>query len=113
LVSIGLHEDQTTVFCRTNNDIIFKENIWFANKIGMQAFNDILIYDYYWRLLRNDKIRSIKDILANNIQENEIPGVIFHMLNFQKKIPLSLLKRGLISKSLMAVSFLIWKIKSR
>ena len=32
LVSIGLHEDQTTVFCRNNEDVIVKENIHFAYK---------------------------------------------------------------------------------
>jgi glycosyltransferase involved in cell wall biosynthesis len=59
LVSIGLHEDQTTVFCRNNEDVIVKENIHFAHKLGNSAFSDILIYDYYWRLLRNYNIRSV------------------------------------------------------
>jgi hypothetical protein len=59
LVSIGLHEDQTTVFCRNNEDVIVKENIHFAFKLGNKAFSDILIYDYYWRLLRNSFSRGL------------------------------------------------------
>lgn len=112
LVSIGLHEDQTTVFCRTNADIIFKENIWFAGKIEKDAFSDLLIYDYYWRLLRNYKIRSIEDIQSNKVLASEIPGVILHMLQLQKKLPLSLLRNGLFSKVFMTISYSLWKAKN-
>jgi hypothetical protein len=110
LVSIGLHEDQTTVFCRLHADIIFRENIWFAGKIGAAAFRDILIFDYYWRLLRNDNIRSMQDIEVNKLKPDEVPPVIVYMLNFQKKFKLSLLKKGMISKSLMSLCYLRWRI---
>ena len=84
LVSIGIHEDQTTAFCRANNDIIFKENIWFAGKIETEAFRDIKLYDYYWRLLRNYRIRTLEDMAANGVQPNEVPDVIQKMLQFQQ-----------------------------
>jgi glycosyltransferase involved in cell wall biosynthesis len=106
LVSIGLHEDQTTVFCRNNEDVIIKENIWFATKMGNKAFKDIFIYDYYWRLLRNYKIRSVKDITITGVSENTILPVILHMLGLQKYFPLSILKMGAISKSLMFFNYL-------
>lgn len=112
LVSIGLHEDQTTVFCRTNSDIIFKENIWFAGKLEPGAFGDILIYDYYWRLLRNYRIRTIGDIEANGVEREEIPPVILHMLSFQKKLPTGLLKVGAFSKMVMTLSYSSWRIKN-
>jgi hypothetical protein len=107
LVSIGLHEDQTTVFCRNNEDVIIKENIWFASKIGNKAFKDILIYDYYWRLLRNYKIRSVIDITITGVEEQSILPVIHHMLWLQKNIPLSILKMGMISKALMFFNYLL------
>jgi glycosyltransferase involved in cell wall biosynthesis len=107
LVSIGLHEDQTTVFCRNNEDVIIKENIWFATKIGNKAFKDILIYDYYWRLLRNYKIRSVIDITITGVEEQSILPVIHHMLWLQKNIPLSILKMGMISKALMFFNYLL------
>ena len=106
LVSIGLHEDQTTVFCRNNEDVIIKENIWFAGKIGRKAFKDMLIYDYYWRLLRNYKIRSIQDITVTGVNEQTILPVIHHMLALQQNMPLSLLKMGVLSKTLMFFNFL-------
>lgn len=109
LVSIGLHEDQTTVFCRNHADIIFKENIWFAGKIGEGAFKDILIYDYYWRLLRNGGIRSMQDIIANGVQEPEVPGIILHMLKHQRKLSLAALQNGWYSKGQMAISYYTWR----
>ena len=106
LVSIGLHEDQTTVFCRNNEDVIVKENIWFAHKLGNAAFNDVLIYDYYWRLLRNYSVRSIADLNAMGVEDAKILWVIRKMLNVQMKFPLSLLKIGPISKLLMFSCYL-------
>jgi glycosyltransferase involved in cell wall biosynthesis len=110
LVSIGLHEDQTTVFCRTNSDIIFKENIWFAKKLGVSAFYDSKIFDYYWRLLRNYHIRSTEDFGANNVEINDVPVVILHMLRLQKKVSLMLLKIGPFSKFLMFLNFSCWRM---
>jgi glycosyltransferase involved in cell wall biosynthesis len=112
LVSIGLHPDQATEFVQKNKDILFKENIWFGKKIGDQAFRDIKLYDYYWRLLRNHHIRNIGDFLVNNVGVNEIPNVIKQMLSFQKKIPLSVLKLGVLSKPFMALSYAIWRLKT-
>ena len=92
LVSIGLHQDQTTVFCRTNDDIILKENILFAKKLEPEAFNDILIYDYYWRLLRNYKIRNEEDLFPSGITKNDIPEVIKNMLQLQSRFSLNIIK---------------------
>lgn len=106
LVSIGLHEDQTTVFCRNNEDVIVKENIHFAHKLGNKAFGDILIYDYYWRLLRNYKIRSIDTLIAYQVVPEKILPVIHWMLQSQIRFPSALLKFGPCSKILMTLNYL-------
>lgn len=106
LVSIGLHADQTTEFVRSNDHIILKENILFAAKLEKTAFNDILIYDYFWRLLRNFKVRNVSDIEKTGVDKNKIPKVIEHMLGLQKKIAKSLLQFGVTSKLLMTLSYI-------
>lgn len=106
LVSIGLHEDQTTVFCRNNEDVIVKENIHFAFKLGNKAFSDILIYDYYWRLLRNYKIRSIDTLISYGVVPDQLLPVIHSMLQAQLRFPLSLLNFGPFSKCLMTLNYL-------
>ena len=105
LVTIGLHKDQTTEFCRDNEDIMFRENIWFANKIGSSAFRDIMIYDYYWRLLRNHGIRNMNDFCANKLDPQEIPDIVYSMLKWQSHIPFLLLRFGTTSKLFMTVSY--------
>jgi len=106
LVSIGLHEDQTTVFCRNNEDVIVKENIWFAHKMGEDAFKDIFIFDYYWRLLRNYKIRFIADLNAMGVEDHKIVPVIRQMIAAQQKIPLKALRFGPLSKILMTACYI-------
>ena len=113
LVNIGLHEDQTTVFCRENSDIIFKENILYAAKLKPTTFSDILIYDYYWRLLRNYNIRSIIDFTANGVQPDQIPTVIKHILATQTKWSLKKLRNGYFSKATMLISYLAWQMKRK
>ena len=106
LVSIGLHEDQTTVFCRNNEDVIVKENIHFAHKLGNSAFSDILIYDYYWRLLRNYNIRSVDTLHSYGVVPEKILPVIQHQLNWKMYYPIWLLKLGPFSKLLMSLNYL-------
>lgn len=106
LVNIGLHEEQTTTFVRKNDSIILKENILFAGKLGESAFKDILIYDYYWRLLRNHEVRSINDIIKSGVDEKEIPEVILHMLRLQRRISLKMLRSGFVSKPFMYINYL-------
>lgn len=111
LVSIGLHQDQMTEFCRANNHIIFKENVWFAGKLEPEAFFDIRIYDYYWRLLRNDRIRTLRDIEDRQVRREEIPSVLQHMLHLQSRFPTKVLQNGVFSKCLMTWSYLRWRSK--
>jgi glycosyltransferase involved in cell wall biosynthesis len=113
LVSIGLHGDQTTVFCRTNDDIIFRENIRFAAKVEPEAFADPVFFDYYWRLLRTYKIRSMADVEANGISAAELPQVLLHMLKAQQRITPKALGVGPISKSFMLLCYTNWRLKTR
>jgi glycosyltransferase involved in cell wall biosynthesis len=108
LVSIGLHADQATEFCRANVDIIFRENILFAGKLEPGAFRDVLIYDYYWRLLRNFRIRRAADVGSMGLEETVLPPVIRHMLHDQGKIRESWLRNGFISKPAMYLSYRKW-----
>lgn len=105
LVSIGLHADQTTVYVNDNSSIILKENILFAHKITNAAFNDIFIYDYYWRLLRNHKVKNKSQILDSGVSADLILPVIDHIISLQKKIATKFLKVGPISKILMIISY--------
>lgn len=110
LVTIGIHADQTTEYVRANNKIIFKENIQVLNKQEEPALCDIKLYDYYWRLIRNFGVTSTKQVTNFDIQPDELPESIKKMISLQNKVSPVLLKNGFFSKSLMAISYLQWRV---
>ena len=112
LVTIGIHEDQTTEYVRSNNAIILKENVYVLNKIGAHGLRRISLYDYYWRLMRNFGITSIQEVTRRGVAEESVPPVLRHMIDLQKRIPPKVLKFGAASKSLMAWSYFTWHLRS-
>ncbi|TXJ29081.1 MAG: glycosyltransferase family 2 protein [Chitinophagaceae bacterium] len=105
LVSIGLHQEQTTNFCQANSNIIVKENIIHASKLDPVVFRDIYIFDYYWRFLRNYGIKSESDIHATGVLPERVPAIIKGMLNWQRKLPGKVLRIGPLSKFLMLLNY--------
>lgn len=103
LINIGIHDTQVTKEAFRNPVIEIPENLYLLNKLGDDILKNFFVYDYYWRLFRNLGIRSIRqvELYANG---NTIPDAIKKMLQFQLKIPLSVLRKGLFSKILMLVS---------
>ncbi|HUQ96898.1 MAG TPA: glycosyltransferase family 2 protein [Chitinophagaceae bacterium] len=105
LVSIGIHEDQTTAFVKKHTSIILKENLLLAIKIKDAPFSNIALYDYYWRLLRNRNIHSFEQVEALGLDLNLIPRFIKHMISFQNRFGKRILKIGVVSKMAMAISY--------
>lgn len=110
LVTIGIHEDQTTEYVRSNNKIIFKENILVSKKLGDAALHDIELYDYYWRLIRNFHIRSLQEVEPFDVSIKDLIPAITKIILTQKHIPETILKTGIFSKSFMALSYLKWRV---
>ncbi|WP_447641530.1 MULTISPECIES: glycosyltransferase family 2 protein [Chitinophagaceae] len=106
LINIGMHPEQTTVFCNNNPEIVLRENILYSDKIPLKAFKEIELYDYFWRLIRNHKVRRLEDIYTTGVQPEQIKPIIQSMVNFQKKFSLSLLRKGIVSKSLMFLHYI-------
>ena len=105
LVSVGIHDDQTTAFVQQNKRIILKEHLLLAISQGSSLFSDIRIYDLYWRLMRNYGIRSADQLKELGIEANKLPVALKQILNFQKRLPASVLNIGVISKMLMLTSY--------
>lgn len=102
LVNIGLSGEQVTSAVQYDASIVLPESLYFLQKHGTSILKNIFVYDYYWRTLRNFKVRSAEDIL-NAGWEEEIPRPILKMIAAQKKIP-SFLLMGPMSKIFMAIS---------
>lgn len=103
IVSVGIHPSQMSNFCKKDGVIILKENVYFAFQY-VHLLKGLKVYDYYWRLLRNSKIRSISDLIRVGLNKDEIPAYIKNIVNIQKKLPAFLL-RGAFSKFFMTISY--------
>ena len=106
LIAVGLGEEQVTKQVFRNPQVEIPENLYVLNKIGVQSLQNIIVYDAYWRFVRNLKIRSIHQIRESGYQ-GPIPAVIESMIRFQFSIPKAVLKTGIFSKFFMTVHYAI------
>lgn len=80
-------------------------NLQYLNKMGVKKLINIKYYDRWWRLMRSLSLGKNEDI-SSIYNAESIPAAILIMNKFQKKIPYSLLKNGIFSKSYMFLSYL-------
>jgi glycosyltransferase involved in cell wall biosynthesis len=104
LVNIGLNEQQVTKSSSMVREVEIPEHFRILEKTGIQNLKNLLVYDAWWRLMRNLKIRDIDEIKIAGYEGN-IPEAIINLIKFQRKVPFSLLKFGPASKSLMIASY--------
>jgi glycosyltransferase involved in cell wall biosynthesis len=109
LVQIGISESQVTRSSFGNHEIEIPERFLLAEKLNPESLKDMVIYDSWWRFIRNMKIRDEKEIPENGYH-GTIPETIRSMIRFQKKIPSFILKTGLFSKLLMWIQYQMFRI---
>ena len=105
LINVGFNEDQVTKYTFNVSKVQIPENITFLNKHGISILQNIFVYDYYWRLFRNLKIRSIEEVQV--YEGLFVPNQIIELLKFQTKIPLNILNYGMMSKFFMLFSYVM------
>jgi hypothetical protein len=107
LINVGIGKDQVTKEAFRMREVEIPENFYLLNKTGIGQLKNIRVYDAWWRLMRNLNIRSTNEIkdISNEIS---IPPAITAIIDFQKKIPESILKIGVLSKFFMFISFILF-----
>jgi glycosyltransferase involved in cell wall biosynthesis len=106
LVNVGLGKDQVTQDCFRQRPIEIPENFYLLNKAGAGNLRNILVYDAWWRLMRNLEIARVEDIKEAGYG-GEIPAVILSMVAWQNKMPGSLLRIGIYSKTCMFLHYIL------
>jgi len=104
LVNIGLNFLQVTRTSALVREIEIPEHFLVLQKTGVKHLRNILVYDAWWRLLRNLRIKELNEIRGAGYT-GQVPVVILNILAFQKRFSYSLLKLGVFSKSLMVCSY--------
>lgn len=111
LVTIGMHGEQATVFCHNNPDLMLRENILYAEKRPLSSFRKIFVFDYFWRLIRNNKVKSLEDLEKIGVNKEEINLSLRDIITAQKNFTYKSLKNGFFSKTLMVKTWLSNKRK--
>lgn len=103
-VRVGISESQVTNYCINIPYVEIPEAQILISKFGTKSLRNIVIYDAWWRIFRNCKIRNEHELI--NYSNNNWPKCIFQMVRFQSKFKISVIKIGPISKMLMLISYL-------
>jgi glycosyltransferase involved in cell wall biosynthesis len=103
LINLGISSTQVTHSCLNVPGVELPEGKLLIDKYGIKPIQNILVYDAWWRIIRNTDTRS-KETLYQ--YATEWPKIIEQMVEVQQKIKPSLLKKGLISKLCMTLSYL-------
>jgi glycosyltransferase involved in cell wall biosynthesis len=105
LVNVGVSDTQVTNSCINVPSVELPEGYLLLEKHGVKALSHILVYDAWWRLLRNMKIFSMEQ-LSNYVQK-EWPPVILKMVKHLSACPSFVLNNGVTSKFAMFCSYCI------
>ncbi|MBM3914869.1 MAG: glycosyltransferase family 2 protein [Sphingomonadales bacterium] len=104
LITMGISDSQVTQSCRLNPGVEIPEMLYFYNKHGKVSAQTWIVYDAWWRIIRNLSIRNL-DQLVKYSNGQYVPNFILQIIKLQSLIPLSLLRQGLISKLVMLFSY--------
>ncbi|SCC41349.1 Glycosyltransferase involved in cell wall bisynthesis [Chitinophaga costaii] len=108
LVNVGIGEEQITQDCFRNREVEIPENYYLLQKRGVKALNNIYVYDFFWRNLRNLEIRSAADLQVSRLAV-PIPPTVLQMVRRQRWLPLPVLRMGVVSKIYMTLSYFFRK----
>jgi glycosyltransferase involved in cell wall biosynthesis len=84
---------------------LFSYSLLQLKQTGLSSLWNIARYDRWWRLIRSMKLTDAKDDIRQYTSKNNLPSVIQKMYSFQKRIPYPLIKKGVISKTAMLLSY--------
>jgi glycosyltransferase involved in cell wall biosynthesis len=106
LVNVGLGSQQVTRDCFRLRQVEIPENFYLLYKVGPRNLKNLLVYDAWWRLMRNLEVRRKEDITGSGYS-GPIPGVLLSMVAWQRLLPPGVLRVGFVSKLYMSLHYLL------
>lgn len=107
LINVGMSAGQVTNYTINKPEVELPEGLLLLEKYGVRPLKQILVYDAWWRILRNTGIRGEKQLYQ--FVKNHWPDPIERMVIHQSMIPQKVLRLGPISKMIMFFSYLLNK----
>jgi len=104
LVVVSYNDSQITNSCALNPMVEIPEIMILYSKYGDLLFKDIILFDAWWRLIRNLKIKDFETFSLYTT--TPIPKSIMNIISFQSILSYRLLKIGVISKLYMSCCYI-------
>lgn len=104
-VHVGISASQVTNDCIDLPEVELPEGLLLLEKYGITPLRNLLVYDAWWRILRNVGIRTEQQLLQYT-PGRRWPAAIKNMAGHQARIPSKALHFGPISKTCMLLSYL-------
>lgn len=104
LLNIGFNSEQVTQYTFRVAEVQVPENLLLLEKLKPRILRNVVVYDYYWRMFRNLEIRNVQDV--SRYYSSAVHPLLVQMIDWQSRLPLSLLKVGFISKIFMLLSYI-------
>lgn len=105
LINVGINSEQVTRTTFRVPAVEIPENFYLLEKTGIHHLKNVLVYDAWWRIIRNLGIRTI-DVIRSNGYNGIVHPLIKSMIGWQASFPRSVIKIGLFSKFLMFIHYL-------
>ena len=112
LINVGMGDSQVTQDCFRKREVEVPENFYLLNKVGIEALKNMLVYDAWWRLLRNLEITQEAEIRTAGYS-GPIHRVLLSMIHWQRQLPRFLLSNGSCSKIIMFVHLILHRNQLR
>lgn len=112
LINVGMGEHQVTQDCFGKREVEVPENFYLLGKVGIGVLKHLLVYDAWWRLIRNLEITVPEEIRMAGYN-GPIHPVLLSMIRWQKKLPPFALAIGVFSKITMFVHYCLHRNQLR
>jgi glycosyltransferase involved in cell wall biosynthesis len=106
LINVGISASQVTKDCFNIPEVELPEALLMLEKYGLTPLRNIIVYDAWWRMLRNLGIRSKKQLFRHT-PYGQWPEAVVNIAKHESRIPEGLLKIGVLSKFFMVISYCI------
>jgi len=104
LVCVSYNDSQITNAVKGNPNVEIPEMMIFLQKYNVNILKSVIVYDSWWRLIRNLNINSVEKF--SNFHHGNIPNFIIRIIKFQSLFKAKFIKIGAISKILMFGSYI-------
>ncbi len=108
LIKVGVGDDQVTASVHGFPEVEIPEHFYFLGKTGISRLRNMLVYDYWWRFIRNFALFTPATVKQYGY-DGAIHPVLQKMMAWQKRIPPAIVKNGLFSKLLMTLHFIVYR----